>query len=223
MRTRSADFVRLLLSLLIVGVLAIAAWKLGLFQAASASRLSDVAEQTAGAVWLPVIFIVIFAAVAALPLPITPLSVGAGVIFGFVRGSVVVWIATMLGAMLGYFLARGILAGTARRLIGRHREKLETLREGNVALSAFRMRMIPIVPFGLFNYAAAIGRVPPAPFLGGTAIGIIPGTLLAKFLGDRLIAGVHGDDRQPLLIAAAVALVLLMLSFLPRLVRKQTR
>jgi uncharacterized membrane protein YdjX (TVP38/TMEM64 family) len=76
---------------------------------------------------------------------------------------------------------------------------------------------IPLVLYAgcLFNYAAALSRVAPRPFLVGTALGIIPGTLAAALVGDRVIAGFHGDGARPFLIAALVAFGLLVLTFLP--------
>jgi uncharacterized membrane protein YdjX (TVP38/TMEM64 family) len=219
MRPRWADWLLILVSLLVVGVFTVVAWKLGLFQAVDARKLSSATGHVVKAGWLPFVFVVIFGIVGALPLPITPLALGAGAVFGFVRGSILVWLGSMLGATVGYFLARSVWGDTVRRLLGRHREKLHGVRKGNVTLMALRMRLMPILPFGVFNYAAAISKLPPTSFLIGTAVGIIPGTLLSTFVGDRFIAGISSGDKQPLLVAAAVTLLLLGLSFLPRLLK----
>jgi phospholipase D1/2 len=137
-----------------------------------------------------------------------------------VRGAIFVWIASMFGAVIGYFVARGVWSRLARRLLGPRAEKLEGLRKGNVALTAFRMQLMPLVPFGVFNYAAGITKLPLVPFLIGTAFGIIPGTLLATYVSDRFVAGMRGEDPQPLYIALAVTIVLFGLSFLPKLIEK---
>src|SRR5205085_12468616 len=68
------------------------------------------------------------------------------------------------------------------------------------------------------NYAAAISKLSPLPFFLGTAVGIIPGTLLAAFIGDRLAAGIHGKSKRPYLFAGAGVLIMLGLSD-----RKSTR
>jgi uncharacterized membrane protein YdjX (TVP38/TMEM64 family) len=123
----------------------------------------------------------------------------------------------MIGSTGGYFLAREIWAKPARRMLGRYNEKLHGLRKGNVFLNAFRMQLMPIIPFGVLNYAAAISKLSAPRFFAGTALGIIPGTLLATFVGDRVIAGVHGGGKQPYFVAAGVMVVLLGLSFAPKL------
>jgi membrane protein DedA with SNARE-associated domain len=80
-----------------------------------------------------------------------------------------------------------------------------------------------IVPAFIAVYAAitaGISKLPLVPFLVGTAFGIIPGTLLATYVGDRFVAGMRGEDPQPLYIALAVTIVLFGLSFLPKLIEK---
>ncbi len=220
MRSRLADLLRLLISIIVLGVFAFIAWKVGLFEPAGARKASLLTGHPIGAPWLVVTFIIVYATIAALPLPVSPLAYGAGALFGFIRGAIFVWIASMLGATAGYLLARYVGASAARKLLGPHREKLSDLGKGNAALMAFRVKLVPVIPFGVFNYAAAIAKLPLPQFLLGTAFGIIPGTLVATFVGDRFLAGVHGNDRQALLVAAGVALVLLALSFLPNFVKK---
>lgn len=161
-------------------------------------------------------FVILYGALACLALPISPLAYAAGAVFGFLRATILVWCGSMLGAIGGYYLARGVLAKPARRLLGRYNQKLRDIQKGNAFLTALRLQLMPIVPFGAFNYAAAIGKLQILPFLVGTGLGIIPGTLLAAFIGDRVAAGVHGKTRTPYLLAAAAILVVLALSFAPK-------
>jgi uncharacterized membrane protein YdjX (TVP38/TMEM64 family) len=219
MRSRLTDLFRLLVSVVVLGIFAFAAWKIGLFEPSGAKKVSMLTGH-AGGTWLVVTFIVVYASIAALSLPVHPLAYGAGALFGFVRGAIFIWVASIAGAASGYVLARYVWASMARRLLGSQKEKLKDLGKGNPALTAFRMQLMPLIPFGVFNYAAAIAKMPLAQFLIGTAFGIIPGTLLSAYIGDRVIAGVHGKDRTPLYFAVGAGLVLLALSFLPNLIKK---
>ena len=222
MRSRLADLLRLLVSVVVLGIFALVAWKIGLFKPSGANKVSTVAGHPGG-VWLPITFIIVYASIAALALPVHPLAYGAGALFGFVRGAIFIWIASMAAAATGYVLARYVWARAARRLLGDQKEKFQDLGKGNPALIAFRMQIMPLVPFGVFNYAAAIAKMPLPQFLVGTAFGIIPGTLLSAYIGDRVIAGVHGHDRTPLYFALGAGLLLLGLSFLPNLMKKLRR
>ena len=60
--------------------------------------------------------------------------------------------------------------------------------------------------------------------MGGTAVGIVPGTVAIVYGGDRVMAGIRGDDGHPFLVAAIVSVALVMLSFVvPALARRQRR
>jgi uncharacterized membrane protein YdjX (TVP38/TMEM64 family) len=223
MRPRLADVSRLVVSALVLGVLAFIAWKLGLLRATGAGKVSRLTGFGGGTALLAVTFIVVYALIAALALPLFPLAYGAGAVFGFLRAALLVWIGSMLGATAGYLLARYVWGSAARRLLGPHDERLKDLQQGNSALITFRMRLSPIVPFGGFSYAAGISKMPLTSFLSGTALGVIAGTLLATFVGDRFMAGMHGNYSHPLLLVAGVPIVLLVLSFLPDLIERLRR
>ncbi len=210
------DKIRLIAPLVIYAVLAFVAWKRGYF------REQAIAEVVGGngSLWAAVTFVLIYSVVGALALPVTPLGFAAGAVFGFWPAATLVWVASMLAAVAGYYLAQGVWAEPARRLLGRY-EGMHDLGESNAFLTALRVRLMPLIPFGAFSYAAAISKLSLPPVLAGTALGIIPATLLTVFIGDRFAAGVHGASKKPYLLAIAAALALLALSFAPKLWEKR--
>ena len=217
-RGEKRDWVRILVPLAAYAGLAVLVWKLGLFKPENIEKHSH--GSILGISWLAIAVVATYAFLGMLALPVAPLAYGAGALFGFVRGAIYVFVGSMIGAVGGFFLARTILQSAARRLLGRYRHKFDGLKKGNVSLNSFRIRVVPFLPFGVVNYAAAIAKVPAAPFLAGTALGILPGTLLAAFIGDRFYAGVTGGSRKPLYLAIALGLLLLLLSFVPALLKK---
>jgi uncharacterized membrane protein YdjX (TVP38/TMEM64 family) len=216
----TGDRVRLIAPIVVYAALALIAWKLGYFRA---EKVTAEAAGAAGNPWVSLVYALIYGSIAALALPVGPLAYAAGAIFGFLRGSVVVWAGSMVGAVAGYYLAHGVWAKPARRLLGRYGDKIHGLRSGNVFLTPFRLQLMPIIPFGVLNYAAAISKLDPVRFFAGTALGIIPGTLMATFIGDRVVAGVHGGGRTPYLLAGGAAVLLLALSFAPQLWKRITQ
>jgi uncharacterized membrane protein YdjX (TVP38/TMEM64 family) len=219
-RLERTDKVRLIAPIAIYVVLALVAWRLGYFRE---QKVAAAAGRVANNTWLGAMFVLFYAAIAALALPVTPLAYAAGAVFGFLRGSVLAWLGSMIGALAGYFLARGILAKPARRLLGWYDEKHHGLRKGNEFLTALRLRLMPIIPFGVFSLAAAISKMTPLPFFTGTALGIIPGTLMATFVGAQVDAGVHGGGKKSYALAAGVAIALIALSFAPTLWEKRQK
>ncbi|MDP9206117.1 MAG: VTT domain-containing protein [Gemmatimonadota bacterium] len=220
-RLSTSDRVRLVAPAVFYVVLAVVAWRLGFFHDTFEKVITEAAGGSTRTVWFAAGLLLVYVSVAAMALPVSPLAYGAGAVFGFWRAVMLVWIASMLGAVAGYYLARGIWAKPARLLLGRYAEKLHDLRKGNVFLTALRMQLLPLIPFGAYNYAAGISKLPVLWYLAGTAFGIIPGTVMATFIGNRFAAGMIGEEKEPLFIGGAVALVVVALSFLPRLLAKK--
>jgi uncharacterized membrane protein YdjX (TVP38/TMEM64 family) len=217
---RGTDWLRLAIPIAVTITLVIAAWRLGYFHLKNPQALNAAAERAVDVPWLGPIFVVVYATVAALAAPVSPLAYGAGAVFGLARGSIYVWIGSMFGGAAGYWLARGAWAGPAHRLLGSHHDKLRELREGNAFLTTMRFQLLPIVPFGIFNYAAGTTGLSFPQFLGGTALGIVPGTIAAVYVGDRVAAGFRGSGKSAFLVAAAVMVGLIALSFAPTVIKK---
>jgi len=217
------DWLRLALPVLIVAGFIILAWRFGYFSLKTPEQLDAATDRVEGLPWLAPLFVLIYAALATLAAPVSPLAYAAGALFGVVRGSVYVWLGSIVGAMAGYFLARTSLAGPARRLLGRFQDRMRQLRDGNAFTTTLRLQMLPVLPFGIFNYAAGVARLRIPGFLAGTALGIVPGTIAAVYVGDRLVAGLETGDKRALLLAGLVVAAMFALSFAPTLVKKLRR
>lgn len=217
------DWLRIALPLVVVVGFIVLAWRFGYFSLKTPAQLDAATDRVEGIPWLAPIFVISYAVLATLAAPVSPLAYGAGALFGVARGSVYVWLGSIVGAMAGYFLARTSLAGPARRLLGRFHDRMRQLRDGNAFITTLRMQMLPILPFGIFNYAAGVTRLRIPGFLAGTALGIVPGTIAAVYVGDRLVAGLETGNKQALLVAALVVAALFALSFAPMLVKKLRR
>jgi uncharacterized membrane protein YdjX (TVP38/TMEM64 family) len=55
---------------------------------------------------------------------------------------------------------------------------------GTLAIAA--VRLVPLAPFAVVNGVAGAMGVRTAPFLAGSALGLLPGTLVATLFGDEL-------------------------------------
>lgn len=218
-RPRWSDWLRIAVPLFALGGVIYLVARRGYFDidAEAAVALARGARNTP---LLAVILSAIYAGLAALALPVAPLGYGAGALYGFAAGSALVWIASMVGAALGYFLAHGIMRGPALRILGRYAPIIASLRERHGFMTVLRIQLLPLIAFGPFNYAAGIAGIPFWQFMTGTAVGIIPGTVAIVYVGDRVMAGIRGDDGHPFLVAAMVSVALVVLSFVvPRLAR----
>ncbi len=220
-RPTTGDWARVAFPVVILAALVAAAWQLGYFDLKKPDALHEAAQRASGIPWLAPTFVVVYAAMAALAAPVSPLAYGAGAVFGFVEGSVLVWIASMLGSAAGYTLARTVWSESALRLLGRHEKKLQRLRDGNTFLTVLRLQLVPMIPFGMLNYAAGTARLRFLPYWLASGLGIIPLTLAAVYVGDRLRAGVRGSGARAFIIGGAVMVAMLLLSLLATLIAKR--
>lgn len=140
--------------------------------------------------------------------PAEILDAAAGLVYGFWLGLLLTMAGWLLNAWVAYEIGRNAARPLMHRLFGRDRfERYESAVErGGVSL-LLAMRLIPIVPFSLFSYAAGAARVPLARFLWTTAVGYVPITALFVYFGTRIE---ELSPTDPVLIAGAVAIVIVL-------------
>lgn len=154
--------------------------------------------QDLGAVGV-LVFIALYILATIAFLPGSVLTLGAGVVFGIVEGSIYVFIAATLGAtaafLIGRYLARDWVA---KKIQGN--PKFAAIDKA-VATEGLKIvlltRLSPIFPFNLLNYAFGITGVSIKDYVLGS-IGMIPGTIMYVYIGS--LAGslaLIGTDAQP--------------------------
>ncbi len=125
----------------------------------------------------------IIATVAFLPGSI--LTLGSGVVFGVVWGSLYVFIGATLGAtaafLVGRYLARGWVA---RKIADNKKFAAIDNAVGKAGLKIVLLtRLSPIFPFNLLNYAFGITGVSLKDYFIGS-VGMIPGTIMYVYIGS---------------------------------------
>lgn len=143
----------------------------------------------------PLLFILLYIAACVLFIPGSVLTLGAGAIFGVVRGTMLVSVASTLGAtaafLVGRYLARDWVA---RKIDGNTRFKAI---DGAVAREGWKIvgltRLSPVFPFALLNYAYGITRVSLRDYVLASWIGMLPGTAMYVYLGSLARLGVAGE------------------------------
>lgn len=167
----------------------------------------------------PVVFIVIYAAATVLFLPGAVVTLAGGALFGPVWGTLWNLSGAMLGAVLAFLIARHLGADWVTRRAG---PRLRSLNEG-VSAEGWRfvafVRLVPLFPFNLLNYALGLTRIPLAAYVLASAIFMLPGALAYTWLGYAGREALAGGDGMVRNILIALALVS-ALAFLPRLVRR---
>lgn len=138
-----------------------------------------------------------YSVLTVIPIPRTVFNLAAGLLLGNVVGIVVAIVATTIASGLSFGLAR--LLG--RDLVSRHlhRASVRAVNErlsGGGVLAITSLRLIPVVPFAPMSYCCGVSSVRFGPYLLGTALGSLPGTIAVVVLGDALTG-----DTPPALLA----------------------
>lgn len=119
-------------------------------------------------------------------LPGSVLTLGAGFVYGPFWGAVLVSPVSVAAATLAFFLARGWARPWVLARVGSHKRLVAVDRA--IGTQGFKtvvlLRLSPLVPFSLLNYLLGITRVRPLAFVAGSALGMLPGTVLYVYVGS---------------------------------------
>jgi uncharacterized membrane protein YdjX (TVP38/TMEM64 family) len=168
----------------------------------------------------PLAFIGLYILATVAFLPGSILTLGAGVVFGWLAGSLYVFIGATLGATAAFLVGRYLVRGWVSRKIAGNPKF--TAIDHAVGAEGFKIvvltRLSPVFPFNLLNYTFGITQVSLQDYVLGS-IGMIPGTLMYVYIGSlagnlaTLGTGNRATDNlkvllQGLGLAATIALTL---------------
>ncbi|GAB0497500.1 hypothetical protein MMPV_008833 [Pyropia vietnamensis] len=146
----------------------------------SVDSLSNASEWIQGLGPLgPVVYGLGYFLLELVAVPALPLTVGAGYLFGVGRGSVVVSVAATSAAAASFLLARygarDFIAGLARRYPKFRAVDRAVGREGFKFV--LLLRLSPLLPFALSNYLYGLTSVRFLPYVLGSWLGMLPGSV----------------------------------------------
>ena len=152
--------------------------------------------------WAPVIFIAAYAASVVALVPGSILTLAAGAIFGLVKGTIYTFVAATLGAVGAFLVARHLARGAISRRIAQNPRfaSIDRAVGGQGLKMVFLLRLSPVFPFSLLNYALGLTGVRLRDY-ALASLGMIPGTLLyvyyGKLIGDvAALAGGAAVERD---------------------------
>jgi uncharacterized membrane protein YdjX (TVP38/TMEM64 family) len=170
--------------------------------------------------WAPAAFIAYYALATALFFPGSLLTLLGGAIFGPLWGTLWNLCGATVGAGLAFLIARYTAADWIRRMAGaRLNRLLAGVEEEGWRFVAF-VRLVPLFPFNLLNYALGLTKIDFTTYLLTSAICMIPGALAYTWLGyagRQAAAGDAAAIRSGMLAIALVAAV----TFAARLLRRR--
>jgi uncharacterized membrane protein YdjX (TVP38/TMEM64 family) len=134
--------------------------------------------------WGVLIFTTMLIVITFLPAPDWPLPIAAGYVYGF-WAFPLTYASIAFASALAFLAARYLFRDKIRAFLNR-RPKYRGLDKA-VADDGWQvvvlMRLSPIVPFNLQNYALGVTAIPFLQYLTATLIGIVPGIAIYVYFG----------------------------------------
>jgi len=132
----------------------------------------------------PLAFILIYAFAVVALVPASLLTIAGGAVFGLIRGVIYALIGATLGSTAAFLLGRHV----ARRLVARRLAAMPRFAAIERAVSArgrrivFLLRLSPVVPFNVLNYALGLTTISVWDFIAAS-LGTVPGALVYSYGG----------------------------------------
>lgn len=141
-------------------------------------------ESSGPAGWI--VYFLLYVLATVLMVPGAILTLGAGVVFGVVKGSVLVSASSTAGAVAAFIVGRHLM----RKKVAAKIETNAVFRSMDEAVSREGWKIVglarlsPVFPFNLLNYAFSLTRISLKDYALFSWIGMIPGTVLYVYIGS---------------------------------------
>jgi uncharacterized membrane protein YdjX (TVP38/TMEM64 family) len=146
------------------------------------------------------VFIGLYSLATVLFVPGSILTLGAGVVFGVVLGSIYVFIGATIGATLAFLIGRYLARGWVAKRIANYGKFSEI--DAAIARKGLKIvlltRLSPVFPFVLLNYSLGITQVSLRDYILG-CVGMIPGTVMYVYIGSLTgsLATIQNSAQSP--------------------------
>ncbi len=146
--------------------------------------------------WGWIIFAGVYIVATVMLVPVSVLTLVAGLAFGLAIGFPLVVVSATIGATLAFLVSRHLVHDRVDKYIV-NRPQLKAVKaavsEGGWKIIVM-LRLSPVVPFNLQNYFYGVTDVRLVEYVLATFVGIMPGTLLYVYLGSAGKAATGAGD-----------------------------
>jgi uncharacterized membrane protein YdjX (TVP38/TMEM64 family) len=150
--------------------------------------------------WGPLVFGLFAVAATVLFVPVIPLALAAGALFGLWTGVATVSLAATTSAALTFLIARRCTRSTAQHWLQKRPRLIaleEAIVEGGWKLIAL-LRLSSTIPFSLLNYAYGLTRIGFWSYITVSWLAMLPGACLYVYMGDLTGSALkEGQQRSP--------------------------
>jgi len=146
------------------------------------------------------------------PLPAFLVTAANGMIFGLFWGGILSWIGAIMGALTSFYIAR-LFGSVATEKIIRNQKVVAFIKragEKNGFYVILLSRLLPFVSFDFISYMAGLSGIRPWAFILGTAIGMLPATIIYTLFGYEIPVM---EERAPIVLTVTVVFIFILIVF----------
>ncbi|RDY23709.1 TVP38/TMEM64 family protein [Romboutsia maritimum] len=145
------------------------------------------------------------------PLPAFLITFVNAALFGWVRGTILSWLSSMVGAALCFYIARFLGREVVEKLTSKY--ELDSIDEffGKYGKHTILIsRLLPFISFDIVSYASGLTSMSFISFFIATGIGQLPATVVYSYVGGML-TGSAKDIMVGLMILFALIVLVFMI------------
>jgi uncharacterized membrane protein YdjX (TVP38/TMEM64 family) len=206
---------KLLVFILLI-IIVILLWFFDIFSYISIEKVQELKDVIDGfGILAPIVFVVTYIFATVFFLPGVPLSLLAGIVFGPIIGSILVSLASTIGASLAFLIGRY----TGRDWILKKFSKSDIFikLDTGVKEQGWKMiaitRLIPLFPFNAQNYVYGLTDIDFKTYVFFSWLCMLPGTIAYVFLSGAIVGG-EGDSIKTITYIGIGIAILILLSII---------
>ena len=146
------------------------------------------------------------------PIPAFLITAANGMVFGSFLGALISWIGALMGALTSFYIAR-LFKKVALRKIVRNQKAAEFIihaGEKRCFYVILLSRLLPFISFDIISYMAGLSGISPWAFILGTALGMLPATIIYTFIGHEIPAM---EKNFPILLTYTTVFIFILVVF----------
>jgi phospholipase D1/2 len=159
--------------------------------------------------WAPLLVILAYTPACVVLFPRAIITLLAVAAFGPWHGFAYAMCGILLACALTYYVGMKMNRETVRRLARGKLTRMSQIMRHRGILAMTAVRLVPLAPFAVVNVVAGAIHLRFRDFMIGSALGILPGTLVATVFGDQLVSGLKDPGSINLWLVGALVIALI--------------
>lgn len=173
--------------------------------------------------WSPLLVMAAYTPAAFILFPRPLITLLAVLAYGPWLGFATAMSGVTLAAVATYWTGRVLPRGSLRKVAGEKAERTGKALRGRSFVAALSLSVVPVAPFPIVGMVAGASCIRLWPYLAGTALGMLPGTLTATVFADQVRKALKDPSTLNYWIVAGIVVFYVVLTLIVRrwLVRVQ--